>query len=75
MMEAKNDLSKLIRMLETNQEDVIIIARNGTAVAQITLIPPQPVKQRLGIAAGKFKVPKDFMKWDEEVENMFEEEL
>lgn len=39
MFEAKTDLSRLIKMLETEQEDVIYLARNATAVAQITLIP------------------------------------
>ena len=38
MLEAKTDLSKLVRMLETKEEDVIYLARNGTAVAQMTLI-------------------------------------
>ena len=31
MLEAKTDLSKLVRMLETKEEDVIYLARNGTA--------------------------------------------
>ena len=39
MLEAKTDLSKLVRMLETKEEDVIYLARNGTAVVQMTLIP------------------------------------
>lgn len=39
MLEAKSDLSKLIKMLELHQEDVIYLARNGTPVAQLTLIP------------------------------------
>ncbi len=38
MFEAKTDLSKLVKMLETKQEDIIYLARNGTAVAQMTLM-------------------------------------
>lgn len=39
MLDAKTNLSKLIRMLETKQEEVIYLAKNGTAVVQMTLIP------------------------------------
>lgn len=46
MLEAKTDLSKLVKMLETRQEDVIYLARNGIAVAQMTLIPKnQPINE------------------------------
>ena len=71
MFEAKTDLSKLIKMLETKQEDVIYLARNGTAVAQMTLIPKAPYKKRIGIAEGKFKIPDEFDAWDKEIEEMF----
>ena len=71
MLEAKTDLSKLVRMLETEQEDVIYLARNGTAVAQMTLIPKNTGKKRIGVAEGKFKVPEAFDEWDKEVEEMF----
>ncbi|MBR1592180.1 MAG: hypothetical protein IJ666_04135 [Ruminococcus sp.] len=39
MFEAKTELSELVKMLETHEEDVIYIARNGVEVAQITFIP------------------------------------
>lgn len=71
MLETKNDLSRLVRMLESKEEDIIYIARNGKAVAQITLIPKEPVYNRIGVAEGKFKVPEDFAAWDKEVEDMF----
>lgn len=70
MMEAKIDLSKLVKMLETKQEDVIYLARNGTAVVQMTLIPERPVSKRIGVAEGKFKVPDEFDVWDKEIEEM-----
>lgn len=38
MLEDKTNLSKLVNLLETKQEEVIYILRNGEAVAQITLI-------------------------------------
>lgn len=71
MLEAKTDLSKLVKMLETKQEDIIYLARNGTAVAQMTLIPKKSVKKRIGVAEGRFKVPDEFAAWDQEVEEMF----
>lgn len=39
MPDAKTNLSKLIRMLGTKQEGAIYLAKNGTAVVQMTLIP------------------------------------
>ena len=75
MLEAKTDLSKLVRMLETKQEDVIYLARNGTAVVQMALIPERPTGKRIGVAEGKFKVPDEFDEWDKEVEEMFGEEV
>lgn len=75
MLEAKSDLSKLIKMLELHQEDVIYLARNGTPVAQLTLIPKKNVGKRIGAAEGKFKIPDEFRAWDKEVEDMFTESL
>lgn len=75
MLEAKNDLSKLVRMLENKEEDIIYIARNGKAVVQLTLIPHVPAAKRIGIAEGKFQVPEDFAAWDKEVEEMFGDAL
>lgn len=75
MLEAKTDLSKLVKMLETKQEEVIYLARNGTAVVQMTLIPKEPAKKRIGAAEGKFKVPDEFDAWDKEIEEMFGGEI
>lgn len=71
MLEAKTDLSKLVKLLETKQEDVIYLARNGTAVVQMTLIPKKPAGKRIGVAEGKFRVPDEFDAWDKEIEEMF----
>lgn len=71
MLEAKTDLSRLVKMLETRQEDVIYLARNGKAVAQMTLIPPMSAGRRIGVAEGKFRVPDEFDEWDREIEEMF----
>lgn len=75
MFEAKSDLSKLVKMLETQQEDVIYIARNGVEVAQITLIPKADTSKRIGIAKGKFSVSEDFDSLDDEISALFEGDL
>lgn len=75
MLEAKSQLSKLVKMLETKEEETIYIAKNGTAVVQMTLIPKKGEEKRIGAAAGKFQVPDEFDLWDEEVEDMFGGEL
>ena len=75
MLEAKTDLSRLVKMLETNEEEVIYLARNGTAVVQMTLIPKKPASKRIGVAEGKFNVPDEFDAWDKEVEEMFGGEI
>ena len=76
MLEAKSDLSKLVRMLESKEEDVIYIARNGVSVAQLTLIPKTDVSKRIGIAKGKIKLSEDFddafNSLDEEIAELFE---
>ncbi len=61
--------------LETKQEDVIYLARNGKAVAQMTLIPQKNTDKRIGVAEVKFKIPDDFDSWDKEIEEMFSEKL
>ncbi len=71
MLEAKSDLSRLVKLLESKQEEVIYLARNGKAVVQMTLIPKKPVSKRISVAEGKFKIPDEFDQWDKEVENMF----
>ena len=64
-------MSKLVNLLETKQEEVIYLEKNGVTVAQMTLIPKKTVRKRIGVAEGKFKVPDEFDSWDKEVEEMF----
>ena len=71
MFEAKTDLSKLVRLLETREEDVIYLARNNRIVAEIKLHQEAPTTRRIGVAKGKLKVPDDFDRWDKEIEEMF----
>ena len=60
ILEAKTDLSRLIRLLESKREDSITVARNGKPVVRMTLIQQTPVSKRIGAGKGKFTVRGDF---------------
>lgn len=75
MLQAKTDLSKLVRMLESGEQDVVYIARNNVPVVQMTVIDFPPESQRIGVAKGRFSVPDDFDDWDVEVGELFGVEL
>lgn len=72
ILEAKTELSKLIRLIETGKEDQIIIARYGKPVAKMTVYHDTPVSKRIGIAKGKLKSPDDLDKDNEEIAQLFE---
>lgn len=75
IMEAKNDLSNLVHLLETHQEEIILIARDGTPVVEMKLAKRKPASKRIGVAKGKLHVPNDFNKWDSEITDMFGDTL
>ena len=75
IMEAKTDLSELVRLLETHQEEVILIARDGTPVVEMKLAQRKPASKRIGVAKGKLQMPDDFDKWDSEIAGMFGDKL
>lgn len=75
IVEEKIDFLKLVNLLETRQEEVIYLEKNGEAVAQLTLIPKKASRKRIGVAEGKFKVPDEFDSWDKEVGEMFGGEI
>ena len=77
MHEAKTNLSKLVQKLRTYEEDVVVIANNGTPVAQITRVPAAKKEHSpIGAAKGLWNLPEDwyeqFQALDSEVEEMFE---
>ena len=53
IFDAKTNLSKLIQLLETKQEDEIIIARNGKPIAKLTYYN-KPLR-RTGKFNGQYK--------------------
>ena len=73
VFEAKADFSKLIRLLESKQEQAIIVTRYGKPVVQITLYEEKPVSRRIGVAKGKFRSPKDFDRDNAEIADLLTE--
>ena len=57
--EARSNLSRLIRAVESGREAEIIIARHGKPAARLVPLNAKPVGRRLGIAEGQFEIPED----------------
>lgn len=71
VLEAKTNFSKLLALLESEEEDEVIICKNNNPVATLKLIPKVDVSKRIGIAKGKLSYPDDFNEMDEEIAQMF----
>lgn len=69
MLEAKTNLSKLVRAIEAGEEREIVIARNGHPAAR--LVPIERRKVRLGLAKGRFTMPDDIDGANDEIARMF----
>jgi len=72
MLEAKTDLSRLVRLLETGQEECIYLSRNnGVPIVRMTLVP-RAAAERFGTAEGAYPVTdEEFDAWDEEIADLF----
>lgn len=73
VLEAKNNLSGLLRSLEEGREDSVIIARHGKPVAKMERYEPNRTRV-LGIGRDKYKLPDDwdFNELDDEIAEMFD---
>ena len=71
ILEAKTNLSSLVRMIETGKEDRIIIARYGKPVVKMEVYSDVPVSKRIGIAKGKLKSPENLDQFNDEIAAMF----
>jgi len=72
MLEAKTNLTKLIKLLENKEEDEIIIARNNIPVAKLVFYEKQ-VNKRIGLTEGKYKSIslQEFNSLNDEIEKEF----
>jgi antitoxin (DNA-binding transcriptional repressor) of toxin-antitoxin stability system len=66
--EAKANLSKLSDMAFHGEE--VIIAKNNLPLVELVRHQPKE-KRRLGLLAGKIRIPEDFMDEDPEINAMF----
>ena len=73
ILEAKTNLSQLVKLIETGQEDSIIIARYGKPVAKLGLYKDVAAGKRIGIAKGKLKAPMDLDQYNDEIAAMLGE--
>ena len=69
--EAKTSLSKLIEAIELGKEAEIVIARNGRPAAKLVAITKPRISKRLGVARGKFQIPDDIDKGNDEIADLF----
>ncbi|MBQ9061549.1 MAG: hypothetical protein IJ121_01790 [Eubacterium sp.] len=59
ILEAMENLSNLIKMIETGKEDQIIIARDGIPVVKMAACNNVSVSKRIGVAKGRLQSPKN----------------
>ncbi len=71
ILEAKTNLSNLVRMVETGKEEAIVIARYGKPVVKMVTYNSTPVSKRIGVAKGKLKSPVDLDQYNDEIAAMF----
>ena len=71
MLEAKSSLSRLVEAVESGGEDEIIIARNGKPAARLVPLEQKKRGVILGIAKGKFVVPDNIDRDNDEIAKMF----
>jgi len=66
--EAKANLSKLVNMAFHGEK--VVIAKNNLPLVDLVVHKPEG-KRQLGLLAGKFTVPDDFLEEDESINAMF----
>ncbi|MBQ4177042.1 MAG: type II toxin-antitoxin system Phd/YefM family antitoxin [Lachnospiraceae bacterium] len=71
ILEAKTNLSNLVRMIETGEEETVIIARYGKPVVKMTIYHDTPISKRVGAAKGRLKTPVDLDRDNAEIETLF----
>ena len=73
--DVKKDLDRLLVLLETGQEEGIVIERQGKPVVKMIRVNVpvnnQPVEKRIGIAKGKLRSPVDLDSCNDEIAELF----
>ena len=71
MLEAKSNLSELVRAVESGEQDEIIIARNGVPAARLVRVKRTSAPRRLGVVEGKYVIPDDIDGDNDAIAEMF----
>ena len=71
ILEAKTNLSSLVKLIETGKEEQIVIARYGKPLVKMVIYNDAPVSRRIGAAKGKLKSPVDLDRHNEEIADLF----
>ena len=75
ILEAKTNLSNLVRLVETGKEERIIIARYGKPIVKIVQYNDVSVSKRIGVAKGRLKSPENLDKYNDEIAKLFGDTL
>lgn len=70
MLEAKNNLSKICKLLQEGEEDYIVIANNGKPVARIFPFSNDS-RNRIGILEHKYQYNDSFDEYNDEINKLF----
>lgn len=71
MLEAKNNLSKICRMIINQEEDYIVIASNGKPLVKVVPYDEVGSKRIFGILKDKIKYDDRFDEDNEEIAKLF----
>ena len=71
ILEAKTNLSNLVKLVETGKEEYILIARYGKPVVKLVNCNDTPVSKRIGVAKGRLKSPEDLDQYNDEIAELF----
>lgn len=71
VLEAKTNLSSLVKLIESGKEDQIVISRYGKPVAKLVICNDKPVSKRIGVAKGELIAPDDLDKYNDEIAELF----
>lgn len=71
ILEAKTNLSHLVKMLENGKEESVIISRYGMPIVKMVKYTDVPVSKRIGAAKGKLISPVDLDQSNGEVAELF----
>lgn len=71
ILEAKTNFSRLVRLIETKQEDHIVVARHGRPILKMVSYNDAPVENRIGIAKGRLSCPENIDASNGEIAALF----